>query len=137
MPPTADHYSQVLLALCIWREARNQSKPAKTGVKHVILNRVADPKGPYRNCTDIVQTILKPYQFSSFLPKDANASLLPDPCKPAEWKAWLECCDVVDSSEADPTSGATHYFSVDIAPPAWATPDKFTIALGAFRFYRI
>jgi len=134
---TSETYPQFLLALCIWREARGQSRLAKLGVKHVILNRVAEPKGPYRKCSDLVRTILAPYQFSSFLRADLNSSRLPDPNSAGDWKAWLECCDVVDSTEPDPTGGATHYFSVDIMPPAWAEPSMFTKAIGAFRFFRI
>ena len=127
----------MLLALCIWREARGQSPEAWAGVKHVILNRAANPKGPYSHCADVVSNILAPFQFSSFNPGTPEAGLLPNPAHTADFTAWLNICDLVDRQTADQTQGATHYFSVDIEPPAWASPEHFTVQIGAFRFFRL
>lgn len=134
---TLDQYSNLLLALAIWREARSQDRQAMLGVKHVILNRVAHPAGPYARCPDVVSTILCPYQFSSFNVEDPNATRLPNPKYPNDWMAWEECCAVVDSGDPDPTGGANYYFSVGIVPPNWAEPSKFTVQIGAFRFYKL
>ena len=137
MTTTLEAFPNQLLALCIWREARNQSRMAKLGVKWIILNRVANPKGPYVHCSTVVQTILCPLQFSSFNPDDANAKLLPNPIHAEDFAAFIQCCEVVDSQDPDPTGGATHYFSTDIAPPSWADPAKQTATVGNFRFYKL
>jgi|SRR5476651_597573 N-acetylmuramoyl-L-alanine amidase len=134
---TAEMYSSVLLALAIFREARGSSRQAKLAVKHVILNRVAHPSGPFSGCHDVVSNILAPFQFSSFNPKDPNSSLLPNPRLTAEWPAWLECCEVVDSNEADITGGANYYFDTSIKPPSWADPKRHTVDIDTFRFYRL
>lgn len=137
MNNVATSYANILLALAVWREARGSSRAAKSGVKHVILNRVADPKGPYAHCKDVVSTILCPYQFSSFTRNDPNAALLPNPATEGDWAAWLECCSVVDDNDPDGTSGATHYFDSSIKPPAWADPSKVTVKIDHFTFYRL
>ena len=51
-----------------------------------------------------------------------------------DWQAWLVCCAVVDAG-GDPTGGANCYrYSEPIEHvPSWATPDKFTVQIGAFR----
>src|SRR5437879_2493222 len=100
---TIDTYPNILLALCIWREARGQDTAVKSGVKHVILNRAVRPSGPYVHCPDVVSNILAPYQFSSFNRNDPNASLLPNPKNSVDWEAWVQCCAVVDMEDVDPT----------------------------------
>jgi N-acetylmuramoyl-L-alanine amidase len=134
---TAESYTSLLMALCIWREARGQSREVKTAVKHVILNRAANPTGPYAKCHDVVSVILCPYQFSSFNRSDANAALMPNPKVTGDWNAWLECCAVVDAETQDPTSGANYYFDLSIKPPDWADPVRQTAQIGAMRFFRI
>ena len=130
---TAESYERSLLALCLYREARGESRDAKVGVKHVILNRLADPIPPYGLCDTIPKIILCPRQFSSFNRLDPNSSLMPLGTE----LAWLECCEVVDADTQDPTGGATHYYSDNIPAPAWAEPAKFTVQIGAFRFYKL
>ena len=134
---TVESYERVLLALAIWREARGQSREAKAAVKHVVLNRAANPRGPFAKCPDVVSNILQPAQFSSFNRGDANAAVLPNPRNPGDWKAWLECCAVVDEDQPDPVDGSNYYFSVDIPAPSWAAPSKFIRQIGAFRFFRL
>lgn len=134
---TLESYPNLLIALCIWREARGESREGKIAVKHVILNRVAKPKGPYVNCKDIASTVLCPWQFSSFNPKDANASKLPRPADKADWEAWLECCAIVDEPTTDPVNGADHYFVNGTPVPNWATENKLVKYLGSHKFYKI
>lgn len=141
---TAETYPNILLALCIWREARNQSRDARVGVKHVIMNRAARPAGPYRRCKTIQQNILQgaypsklPAQFSSFNHSDPNSSLLPNEDYAADWAAWLDCCAIVDEIEPDPTGGATYYFDTNIPAPRWADPKQFTVQIGKLRFYAL
>ena len=40
-------YPWVLLALCLWREARGCSHQEKLAIAHVIANRATDPKGRF------------------------------------------------------------------------------------------
>ena len=132
---TADTFEPLLQALCIWREARDQSDDAKRAVLHVILNRAASS---FRGTTP-AEVVQWPYQFSSFNRTDPNASKLPNPKQQGDWKAWLACCAVVDEPGPDPTGGALMYHSYPLDSPewpAWATPEKLTAQIGPFRFYR-
>ena len=130
---TADSYQPFLTALCLWREARGQTDDAKRAVLHVILNRAA---AGFRGDSPAT-VLLWPYQFSSFNPKDPNAMRFPTPRNPGDWRAWLQCCAVVDAPGDDPTGGAVMYESEPPAMrPDWATPDKLTAEIGPFRFYR-
>ena len=139
-----DQYESILLALCMWREARGQSRRAKIAVKHVILNRAANPRGPYHNCHTVTQNVLRgaypskaSAQFSSFNRKDLNSSLLPDPGYRQDWRAWIECCSIVEEGTDDPTGGATHYYDRSIDPPYWATADNWSCQIGDFMFHKL
>jgi hypothetical protein len=144
---TQEQYPNVLAAICLWREMRGQTQTERIAVKHVLLNRVAHPCGPFHDCPDLVRNILKnaypsklAAQFSSFNRSDPNSALLPNPAYPAEWQAFLECCAVLDVVEPDPTGGANYYHNYpegDPRWPKWATPDKFTVLIGKTRFYKL
>jgi hypothetical protein len=145
---TFDDYGPVLFALCIWREARNQSDIARHGVAWVMMNRLLSH---FDGCRTRIEVILQRAQFSSFNPTDPNAHLLPNPRNVVDWAAWLACCSIVDSiddptsppTQADPTSGAIYYESypeadlpaLRLREPCFAV-DKLTVQLGAIRFYR-
>ncbi len=121
-------YEQFLLALCIYREARGCDNVSRLGVKHVVLNRAARP-----GSGGIAGVILAPHQFSSFSGGDPNAVKFPLHRE----QAWLDCCALALTDEADPTNGATHYHSAMAQPPAWADPAKRTAIIGPFSFYRL
>jgi hypothetical protein len=134
-------YDQFLLALCLFREARGSSLPALTAIYHVILNRVNDPHKRWRRT--IPGVILQPLQFSSFN-RDSPDQAFPVPPEPGtqpnpDWRAWQDCLTVVQTQLlADPTGGANCYESC--APgqlPAWASPEKITVTVGPFRFYKL
>jgi hypothetical protein len=132
---TADTFEPFLKALALWREARGQSRHAKRGVLHVILNRAASG---FRGSTP-AEVIQWPWQFSSFTFGDPNASRLPNPKNHSDWLAWLACCAMVDDPGDDPTGGAVLYHSLSPGSPdwpAWATADKLTRQIGLFWFYR-
>lgn len=139
-----DQYEPLLLALCIWREGRGQARIVRIGIKHSILNRVAKPAGPYKNCRTITQNILRgaypskrAAQYSSFNRKDPNSSLLPDPGYKQDWKAFLECCALVEEDTQDPTGGADSYYDRSIDPPPWATGSNFKCQLGDILFHKL
>jgi hypothetical protein len=138
---TYTNYSNFLLALCVWREARGCTTLERMGVKHVILNRVAKPAGPYLHCKSIPETILCHAQFSSFNPNDANTIKFPNPFDIEDYRAFAEICNIIDDPTTDPTNGADSYYNSRgvIVPPAWATrnQDKFKVQLGESLFYKL
>ncbi len=131
--------SQFMEALCLFREARGESKPAKAAMLAVIRNRAAQsPKFGWPPTTTGV--IIQPKQFSSFNADDPNAKVWPNAGSPGEWQAWLECCDVVTvPMTADPTNGANHYEALadGVPKPAWANPANKTVEIGKTRFYKL
>lgn len=135
----ADLYNIILLALCNWREAQNQSTAAKMGQAWSVRNRVERP-GFWDWGDSYSSVILKPFQYSSFNHNDPNALKLPYETD----TSWQQCLsiaqDVYQGISEDPVSGATHYYdsSLDAHPPEWATSGKMEhiVDLGAFRFFR-
>lgn len=133
-----------IAAFCLWREARNQSLPAKAAVFAVLKNRVADPRWP----NTLWEVVLQPKQFSSFNADDPNAAKWPMPKNPQDWLAWLGAQAVVEAPlTSDPTMGANHYHDSSVPPPfkAWLGPGateadllkKLTLKLGSFSFYKL
>jgi spore germination cell wall hydrolase CwlJ-like protein len=137
-------YQFVLLALVLWREARDCSRAEKLAIAHVIHNRTTDPAGRWPRTLSGV--ICQPMQFTSIAPpahvspaEMANATTWPKESDPH----WLECCQIADEfassvDSSDPTRGATNYYSTPISSvPAWADESKMTLQLGVFRFFRL
>jgi N-acetylmuramoyl-L-alanine amidase len=128
------NYSLMLLALCVWREARGEVADAKLGVAWSIMNRA---KNPGWWGSTLAEVVLKPYQYSSFNHNDPNATKWP----PERDNSWLASCDAAQNAfsaaQADLTGGATHYFdkSLDANPPAWAAEMKHTCDIGNLHFY--
>lgn len=134
-------YEFILLALCIWREARGESVQTKQAVAWSIRNRVQNPGWWGTGWAGI---ILQPYQYSSFNRNDPNAAKLPIPKDPS-WEDSLEVAQMIYTSGADaqlpdPTGGATSYFdlSLDHNPPSWAIDGGMvkTCDVGRLHFYR-
>lgn len=135
-----DSYAFILLALCVWREARGENYIAKTGVAWTIRNRVQKPAWWGHDWEGV---ILCPFQFSSFNHNDPNASKMPS------WidHAWQDALDIAckvfgeTASIPDPTDGATSYFdmSLDSKPPKWATDGSNvkTVDYGRLHFYKL
>lgn len=111
-------YELVLLALCIWREAQNQSRAGMIGVGSVILNRV---KHPGWWGTTIVEVVLKKYQFSSFNKNDPNSSKMPLEGD-SVWQTCLSLADGLIQGQIQGNVGdSTLYFSKPLTDPpeAW------------------
>lgn len=127
----ANEYPRLLLALCIWREARGQSTEAKRAVGWVIRNRTLDQRWP----SNTVGVILQPYQFSCFNRDDPNVNKYPR----FDDKDFEECCSVVEWPGLDPTKGANHYHSLPngSAWPNWAIESKRVMTIGPFKFYKL
>ncbi len=140
-------YDRMMVALCVWREARGESDAAMRGVAWVVRNRIADTRWPGSGHG----VVLQPRQFSAFNVGDVNAVKFPNERDAADWRAWLRVLDAVDDvfgfgvervapgADADPTKGANHYHSIpDGRPlPGWARREAETLRLGPFRFYRL
>lgn len=124
-----------MLALCCWREARNQGLIGMSAVAWTVRNRVLNPSWWGTGWIDV---ILKPYQYSSFNQNDPNVSKLPkDPHVDPDFLLALQAADqVYQGLGDDPTDGATHYYSTTIAEPQWVGHATYTVQIGAHRFYR-
>lgn len=124
-----------LVQLCIWREARGSTPGERLGVLWTLLNRLNVPGHTFG--LTLAEVILRPKQFSSFNQDDPNYRHYPRQSAAADWEAWQEilamCAE--EPLPADPTHGATHYFTPP-ANPAWANPSKMTAQIGAFKFFK-
>lgn len=101
-----------IFALGVWRESDDQSWYAWTCVGHVIKRRTEMPSwwnghvaGSYH------AVILQPKQFSSFNQSDPNNNRWPDDHNPQWQQIVAICTEIMNGTSADPTNGATHYFS--------------------------
>lgn len=116
------------LAVCVWREARNQSDRGMRLVAQTVENRVTDRRWP----DDYVSVITQPFQFSSWNLNDPNARLWPHP----DDRAWPRCvaaADAVLNTEA-PFTTANHYH-VRGLDPSWRDVTKIVAVEGAHVFY--
>ena len=124
-------YDQWLTAICLWREARGESKRAIRAIYWVIQNRVLDSRWPRTHA----EVILQPKQFSSFMAGDPNSSRFPTPSSGRDWDAYWTCVEVVQDPGTDPTGGANHYESCpDDHEPRWAI--NVIHREGPFEFYK-
>ena len=127
-----------IVALCNWREARNQSLAAKVAQVWTIKNRVQKPSWWGK---DYVSVVTKPEQFSSFNPGDPNSVKWPFPGDPAWADCWTVASTVMQDAIPDPTFGATHYFDKSIfsRPPKWAVDGsmEMTAEIDAFKFWKL
>src|SRR5262245_1601734 len=126
-----------LLALCIWREGRNQTFLGMNAIAWSIRNRV---KAVGKNWwgDDWEEVILKPWQYSSFNANDPNAVKLPgDPSKDTTWFMARVCAEKAYwGLGEDPTGGSTHYYNpAVVAKPKWAETGEFKCIVGDHHFY--
>lgn len=142
-----ESFPWVLLAICLWREARGCTGDEKLAIAHVICNRATDPHNRWPKSIDAV--ICQPAQFTSMSPplranltagELSNAVAWPKPGDPH----FSECCSIADAFGTatelapDPTGGANHYYSEPIAEiPGWADPEKLTVKIGVFSFFKL
>jgi spore germination cell wall hydrolase CwlJ-like protein len=127
----------VLLAMCIFGEARGEIPEAQYAVGCVVRNRVEN--GRYG--TGWTWVILKPYQFSSFNADDPNRAKLMEPKKHEPPEVWWRCYVAADMVmrhfDGDPTHGAVFYFSGPLTePPAAWGPVIETAVIGHLHFCR-
>lgn len=132
-------WEMCLLALCAWREARNQGQDGMLAVCWSIRNRVFKAGKTWWG-DDWEEVILHKWQYSSFNPDDPNAKLLPsDPSVDSTWSNALAAAERAYLGWGiDPTRGATHYYNpkIVVAPP-WvgSSTTIFKVQIGDHRFY--
>jgi len=135
--PFDDQEPSVLLAMCIFGEARGECDEGKLAVGCVVRNRV-ECEGRYG--TGFAGVILKPWQFSSFNANDPNRHKLLEPLKyesAAVWEACFAAAEaILEEDVEDLTEGAVFYFG----PPCCAPPKPWgdvvpTVKIGSLNFY--
>jgi N-acetylmuramoyl-L-alanine amidase len=124
----------VLLALLLWREARNQSDDAILAVACSVRNRMLHP-GWWGH--DWVSIILCHEQYSSFNPNDPNAVKEPSATDPVYMRCLAIAKAAYEGLTPDASNGADSYFdkSLDAHPPSWAAQKIHACDVGAFHFY--
>jgi hypothetical protein len=140
LPADQKAFSELyLLALCNWREARNQTPAAKIAQACSVRNRVLRPGWWGRSYSGVITCHYKGiYQYTSFDPRDPNASKFPIDGD----TTWPDCLQIAQGvqfgSSADTVSGATSYFdrSLDSNPPAWAAKMIHVCDVDAFHFFK-
>jgi spore germination cell wall hydrolase CwlJ-like protein len=118
--PFEKQSTDVLLAMCLWGEARGSSILGMAAVASVILNRMK------KRGKSAAEIILAPKQFSSFNADDPNSKKLAFPLAHDTAGAWERCYTVahlsVNGALMDTTGGADHYYAAVMPkPPYWAT----------------
>lgn len=136
--PFEEQSPMVLLAMCIWGEARGEDMAAQLMVGCTVRNRVNKP-GWWGH--DWRSVILQPYQFSSFNETDPNRKRLLYPLQfgtPAEWyPCFYAAMGVMEGYVGDLSQKATHYYDTSIIEPKWAI-GKLPVAIrGKLRFYQL
>jgi hypothetical protein len=145
----ARQHPAVLLAMCLFGEARGESDRGRRAVAQVILNRARHPHRVFGSRPavsleeNLRRVILQPRQFSCFLPDDPNYPKLLRPLdyEPAAvWQRCLEAAQHALEQAGQPdalTLNSDHYFDDSLQPPSWADPAKQTVFIGRLRFYRL
>lgn len=121
----------------VWGEARGEGPDGMAAVGHVLLNRLNSGRwGP-----TLGSVCWWPYQFSCWNYGDPNRlKILNMPDTAAELvgptAAFLKAqSDNALNPKTDPTNGATHYYAINISPPAWTKGATKTLVLGRQVFY--
>lgn len=127
------------LALCVWREARGQTRECQEAVAMCVMNRIEKP-GWWGK--DVVSVVFRKWQFSSLTdPKDRQLTKWPDPSVAGSWKAWELALDIADRAiygKIDhPAPGADSFWSDDIQSPYWANDENFVRKIGRISFHNV
>lgn len=139
-----------VLARTLWGEARGEDRQGREMVANVVMNRVNLDLGhdgkPDWWGEGVVAVCLKPWQFSCWLPNDANRKKLMAVTEADS--VFRECVEIARQAIAgnlpDRTGGATHYLNIPLVLkaggklPTWATDaKKHTADHGGHAFFRV
>lgn len=138
-------YERVMMALCLWREARGETIEAQEWVTWTIRNRCR--KGWWNPSGTLIGAVVHPFQYSSMTdPGDRQTCRFPGYAqKDGGWipdQAMMQCLWVIDQvtmlpETMDPTGGSDSYYDDSIDPPAWATPEKARGKIGRISFFKV
>lgn len=129
IPPNEEY----MLALTIWKEARNQPIDGQFRVADTILNRVADPRWP-----DTIKGVaLQPWQFSVYNKNDPNRALQPEFTSETDWEAWGTALRIARwACSEGPQTPVNHYHTKSVSP-YWAKQATPTITIKDHIFYAL
>ena len=107
--PLEDQKPHILMAICVWAEARGEPQSGKLAVAYVIRNRMKDRRWP----DTLKEIILQPMQFQGVWNHKHMVRLL-DPTgvdmHDEPWQDCIQACaDSLTGRLDDPTNGATHF----------------------------
>ncbi len=125
-----------LLATLGWREGRGEGQVGMRATMWSVRNRVLHPKWWGKNWRECC---LKPGQYSCFNTTDPQFAKFGADSTGLDHERWVEAQaiakEVIAGEGDDPTHGATHYFDLSIAPPAWSKPPaQHTVDIGRLKF---
>jgi hypothetical protein len=82
----------------------------------------------------IPETVLQPWQFSSFNPGDPNSKQFPADGD----RSWLDSLKAAQATDPDNTYGAVFYYSPPLGgPPAAWGHIEYTTTIGRLHFYKL
>ena len=124
-----------IAARTVFGEARGESYAGKVAVARVMVNRWHTTTGQFAKDDTLATACLRHVQFSAWSIGDPNfgkmfAIDVRDFTFRECWRAVLEAVDL----PVDPTGGALHYHTVDIAP-SWAIGKTPIAIIGRHAFY--
>jgi spore germination cell wall hydrolase CwlJ-like protein len=124
-----------LMAATVWAEARSDGAAGMLAVANVIINRT---KQPDKFAASVGKVVRQPYQFSVWLPGDANRSRLAtvDESDPHYLLSLWACLAALTGSQPDITGGAVHFVHVKMKPrPRWTMGLRQTAKVGSHVFF--
>ena len=131
-----------VMACTLWGEARSEGVKGMESVAHVILNRVSHAKSKGGNFWwghDVVTVCQRPYQFSCWNPGDLNRQKLMAVDKnDIHFASALRIARraVYGQLGDDPTLGADHYHTVNVAP-FWSKGETPLVQIGSHVFFKL
>lgn len=124
-------------AKTVWGEARGEGVLGRLAVARVIVNRWRRTDGQFAKDRSILETCLRPFQFSCWNKDDPNLPAMQtlDANDKMYRKCLISVLEAIDTpDDADLTKGATHYATKDIEP-YWAKGKEPCAVLGRHRFW--
>jgi cell wall hydrolase len=127
------NFAEEIAVRTLYGEARGETHDGQRAVAHVLLNRVRDGRWGKTLAT----VCLARMQFSCWNPSDPNREHIAAVADHDPILRRLRSVLDAARNEADPTGGATHYFSIFmIQPPKWSIGATFCGTFGRHRFYK-
>lgn len=126
-----------IAARTVWMESRGEGAQGMIACAWAIVNR--HNAGKWYSGHTLAECCLIGYQFSSWNSTDPNRIEM---ARLDDGDALLQECrsyilDALSNEGADPTEGATNYYSTDIIlPPTWAASATFTVQIGKTKFFK-